>query len=116
MKITYSKKGQQMIPNLMIPDQPKEEIGKYGRMRKAFLKEYRKGTYNSLLLDGKLAGHLIEIDRKAREIVKTMIEAEKLKNGLTEKLKAADPMRWTGLMNNLKQAAEGTVLHDLIYI
>ncbi|MEG0702840.1 MAG: TnpV protein [Christensenella sp.] len=116
MEITYSKQGEQMIPNLTMEGQPQEKIGKYGRIRKAFLQSHRKGLYNQLLLSGALTEHLIETDRKAREIVRMTIEAEKQKYGVTEEMKACNQMGWMGLMNNLKQAAEETVLHDLIFI
>ena len=115
MEITYKEKNGQMIPDLAMPDQPQETIGKYGRMRKAFLKDHRKGLYNNLLLNGKLTEHLIEVDRKVREIVELATAKLARDEGVTEELKASNPMKWTGLMNNLKQAAEETVIHDLIY-
>ena len=115
MEITYKEKNGQMIPELTMPRQPQEKIGKYGRMRRTFLQNHRKGLYNSLLLNGNLTEHLIEVDRKVREIVELAITKMAQDEGVTEELKASDPMKWTGLMNNLKQAAEEAVIHDLIY-
>lgn len=115
MEITYKEKNGQMIPELTMPRQPQENIRKYGRMRRTFLQDHRKGLYNSLLLNGKLTEHLIEVDRKVRGIVELAITKMAQDEGVTEELKASDPMKWTGLMNNLKQAAAEAVIHDLIY-
>jgi hypothetical protein len=84
-------------------------------LRKSFLKEHRKATYTSLLLSGKLMEHLSEIDRTARERVERMTSQMAGTEGVNEKMKATDPMKWTGLMNNLKHSAEETVLAELIY-
>ena len=115
MELTYRQNGDYLIPNLEMDEQPTELIGKYGRMRKAFLKEHRKGTYNELLLTGKLDEHLLEMDRLARMQVEQIVEHMAKAEGVTEELKASDPMKWTGLMNNLRHSAEETVLAELIY-
>ena len=92
-----------------------ESIGKYGRMRKNYLKEHRPVLYNSLLLSEKLYPHLLEIDRTANRRMELMMPELMKSAGVTESLKAADPMRWVGLMNNLKAQAEETILAELIY-
>ena len=90
-------------------------LGKYARMRKRFLHEHWKITYTNLLTSGKLSSHLAEIQqtaqRRMEEIVAQMAKAQ----GVTEELKASDQMKWVGLMNNLQNAAEETVLAELIY-
>lgn len=96
-------------------EQPEGMIGKYGRMRKAFLKEHRKGQYNELLLTGKLTEHLMETDRAAKEQMEQTVSAMAKAEGLTEELKATDQMGWVGLMNNILQAAEEIVLTELVY-
>ena len=90
-------------------------LGKYARMRKRFLQEHRKITYTNLLTSGKLNNHLAEVQqtaqRRMEEIVAQMAKAQ----GVTEELKASDQMKWVQMMNNLQNAAEETVLAELIY-
>ena len=112
--LNYKTVNGYQIPDLKIPDR-QATLGRYGRMRKAYLKEHRKMTFNSLLLTGELTAHLAEIDRTARQRVEQTVTAMAQAEGVTEELKAADPMKWVGLMNNLRNAAEGTVLAELIY-
>ena len=115
MELTYTQNGDYLIPDIQMDEQPQESLGKYGRMRKAFLKEHRKGTYNALLLTGELTAHLLMIDRTAREQVEATVAKMAKAEGVTEELKARDQMKWTGLMNNLTNAAEELILADLIY-
>ena len=115
MELAYRQNGDYLIPDIAMDEQPTEQIGKYGMMRKAFLKAHRSGTYNALLLQSRLTEHLLEIDRTAREQVEQTMAQMAKAEGVTEELKAADPQRWTGLMNSLKHSAEETVLNDLIY-
>ena len=90
-------------------------IGKYGRMRQGYLKEHRPSLYSSLILSEKLYPHLLEIDRAARERMDAMLPRMMEAAGVTEELKARDPMRWVGLMNTLKAQAEEIVFQELIY-
>ena len=114
-EITYSRNGDYMIPDIAMDEQPMERIGKYGMMRKRFLKENHKGTYSHLLMSGKLTEHLLEIDGTAREQVGQIMAQMAKTEGLTEELKASDQMAWVGLMNSIKHRAEETVLTELIY-
>ncbi len=113
-ELTYSKNGDYLIPDLTITE-PTESIGKYGRMRKTYLKEHRPVQYNSLILSEKLYPHLLEIERTANSRIERMMPELMRSAGVTESLKASDPMRWVGLMNNLKAQAEETILAELIY-
>lgn len=115
-KLTYLRNGDYNIPDLTFAAQQGKPIGKYGRMRKQYLKEYRPGFYSSLILSEKLYPHLLEIDEAAnRRLEIVMPELMKLA-GATEELKARDPMRWVGLMNTLKAQAEEIILVELISI
>ena len=78
--------------------------------------QHRQGTFSYLLTSGKLNPHLTEIDRQARARIEQITEQMAKAEGVTEKLKALDQMKWVGLMNNIKDAAEETVLNELIYI
>ena len=114
-KLTYIRCGDYDIPNLKLSEQPETSIGKYGRMRKSYLKEHRPILYNQLLMSEKLYPHLLEIDRAARERVDTMLPHMMEGAGVTEELKARNPMRWAGLMNTLKAQVEEVILTELIY-
>ena len=115
-KLTYVQNGDYLIPNLILEEgaEPKP-LGKYGRMRKKFLKENRTILYNHLLLSGKLTSHLQEIDQTAhRRLERIMPELMKAA-GVTESLKESDPMKWVGLMNNCKAQAEELIQTELIF-
>ena len=114
-ELTYARCGDYYIPDLKLSEQPEAPIGKYGRMRQRYLKEHRPGLYSSLILSEKLYPHLLDIDRAARERMDAMLPRMMEAAGVTEELKACDPMRWVGLMNTLKAQAEETVLTELIY-
>ena len=110
-ELTYTRCGDYYIPDLKLSEQPEAPIGKYGRMRQRYLKEHRPGLYSSLILSEKLYPHLLEIDRAARERMDAMLPRMMEAAGVTEELKARDPMRWVGLMNTLKAQAEEIVLN-----
>ncbi len=91
-------------------------IGKYGLLREEYLKNYRIGTYNRLLMTGKLEEHLHEIDLLAHERVDTIVESMAKADGTNEVLKANDQMEWVCRMNNYRRCAEEVVFKELIYI
>ena len=112
--LTYTRNGDYLIPNLSLGEQPSKSLGKYGRMRKAYLKEHRPILYNQLLLAGKLYPHLIETDETAQNRLEQMMSQLAEAAGATEQLKARDPMQWVGLMNTCKAQAEEILLAELI--
>ena len=112
-EITYTTVNDVQIPNLSLPET--EPIGRYGRMRQRYLKEHRPVLWNHLVLTGKLYEHLHEIETAAQSRIDLMLPKLAEAAGATEDLKAADPMTWTGLMNNCKAEAEEAVLSELIY-
>ena len=114
-KLTYIRCGDYDIPNLKLSEQPETSIGKYGRMRKSYLKKHRPILYNQLLTSEKLYPHLLEIERTAQGRVETMLPHMMEVAGVTEELKACDSMRWVGLMNTLKAQAEEIIQDELIY-
>lgn len=113
-ELTYTKNGEYWIPDLTAAEQPME-LSKYGRMREWFLKEHRTITYNNLLLSGKLTAHLMEIDQAVVNRMEEIMPELAKRAGVTEALKASDPMRWVGLMNTCKAQAEEIVMNELIY-
>ena len=103
-------------PDLRLPEGTHYNIGKYGIMRWEYLRTNRREKYLRLMLDGKLNEHLYEIDEKCHARVELLIEQMKAGAGITEELKAAEQMKWIGLMNNVKSAAEEIVLRELVYV
>ena len=113
--LTYTMNGDYQIPDLKLTEQPEKPLGKYGRMRKAYLKEHRPLIYNQLLLTEKLYPHLIEIDETAQSRLEQMMPQLAKDARATEQLKASDPMRWVGLMNTCKAQAEEILMAELIH-
>lgn len=113
--LTYTMNGDYQIPDLKLTEQPEKPLGKYGRMRKKYLKESHAILYNNLLLSGKLTSHLQEIDETANRRLEQMMPELMKAAGVTESLKASDPMRWVGLMNNCKAQAEEMIQTELIF-
>lgn len=115
MEPTYTQRGDYLIPNLVLSDTKEYHIGKYGRMRRIYLKEHRPAIYSTLLLTEKLFSHLSEIDAACKTRL-DIIEAEMMRQeGVTEALKAADQMEWVRRMNSIHSRAEEIVLHELVY-
>lgn len=114
--LTYKQVGDYLYPDIEMDEQPEGFIGKYGSMRRTFLKEYRNGLYGELLLLCKLKAHLMEIDTTARERVEQLMKEMAKAEGVTEDLKMSDQLRWVGMMNNIKSRAEEIVLSELIYV
>ena len=114
-ELTYTRSGDYLIPNLSLQEAGMKPLGKYGRMRKKYLQEHRPVLWNSLILSEKLYPHLREIDETANRRLEQLMPELMRCSGVTEELKARDPMKWVGLMNNLKAQAEETILNELIF-
>ena len=112
--LTYTRNGDYLIPDLSLSEQRSKPLGKYGRMRKAYLKEHRPLIYNHLLMSEKLYPHLLEIEETANSRLEQMMPQLAESAGVTKELKARDPMRWVGLMNTCKAQAEEILLAELI--
>ena len=111
----YTLHGDYYLPDLVLREE-EPTYGKYGMLRKQFLKEYRSARYQYMLLTGKLNEHLNQIDQEVREQVETLMEQMTEKQGVTEELKAQDQMERVRLMNNIKASAEEIVLKNMIYV
>ena len=115
MKITYAEKDGIFYSNLALPEHTNYPIGKYGRMRLGFLKKHRKGTYTTLLTSCKLNEHLYNIEQEAKEQINFTLSLPVKERGITEKLKASNPLHWAQEMNNAKHCSEEIVLNEIIY-
>jgi len=112
---TYRQVGDYFIPNITLPDDGEYQIGKYGRMRRSYLKKYRKILYNNYVLEGTLLKHLAEIDQVCNERIENIVSAMAKQEGVTEAFKAADQIEWVRRMNSIRNRAEEIVLHELVY-
>ena len=113
MELTYRMQGDYRLPNLIPPESPK--VGKYGMLRKTYLQEHRPILWNQMILSETLFPHLREIDETARQRLERMMPELMKSAGVTEALKASDPLTWVGLMNSLKAQAEEIILNELVY-
>ena len=115
MTIQYHKSGDYFLPNLTIEDQEIQPLGKYGRMRKSYLKEHRPVLYTNFLLSGELFPHLAEIDKACEERMDLLTYQMAKLEDVTEALKTSDQMEWVRRMNSIQNRAEEIVLHELVY-
>ena len=113
--IHYTLHGDYYLPDLGLPEKASAPLGRYGRMRKAYLEEHRPGLYERLLLSGKLYEHLSEIDTCCTEGMDRMIRQMAEAEGISESLKARDQLAWVGRMNNIRQRVEEVVLEEIVY-
>lgn len=112
---TYRREGDYLIPDLELPDTKHEQIGKYGRLRQTYLREYRPTLYRAMLLNGTLNLHLAEMDRSCSERMERIIAQMAEREGVTEALKASAQLEWVGRMNNIRNRAEEVVLAEVVY-
>ena len=112
---SYTKVGDYLLPNLRIDESEQQPVGKYGRMRKRYLKEHRPVLYTNLLLAGELDQHLAEIDEACEERMELLTQQMAKQEGVTEALKASDQMEWVRRMNSIRNRAEEIVLYELVY-
>ena len=113
--IHYSLHGDYYFPDLNLPETSRQNIGHYGRMRKAYLEEHHPGLYERLILSGKLYDHLAQTHATCIERMNIMISRTAQAEGVDEKLKATDQIAWVGRMNNIRQRAEETILEEIVY-
>ena len=116
MEITYSKCGDYLIPNLVLEDTEAKPIGKYGRMRMLYLKEYRPVLYTNFLTTGKLGKHLAQIDEACEERMDLLIRQMAKQESVTESLKASDQMEWVRRMNSIRSRVEEIILQELVFL
>lgn len=112
---TYRQVGNYFIANIVLPDESDYQIGKFGRMRHTYLKEYRKILYNNYAVKGTLFKHLAEIDQACNARMETIVSAMVMQEGVTEALKVADQMEWVRRINSIHNRAEEIVLTKLVY-
>ncbi|MGO5050937.1 TnpV protein [Lachnospiraceae bacterium LCP25S3_G4] len=114
-KITYTKQGDYLIPDLTLPTEPELPLGRYALMHRNYLEQHKRVTYLNLLTSGKLNAHLYKVEQTALQRLELLTKQLKQEQGLTEELKEKDPMQWIGLMNNIRSQAEEMIMSELIF-
>ena len=112
---TYCQEGDYLIPNLKLPATEHYQIGKYGYLRRTYLREHRPVLYNTMVLSGALNRHLAEVDQTCYECIDRLVKQMAEREGVTEALKASDQMAWVGRMNNIRSRAEEIIFAEVIY-
>lgn len=113
--LEYTRNGDYLVPNLTLKETTPQDIGKYGRLRRTYLMEHRKGLYTGMLLNETLNEHLLEVNKTCLERIDQMARRMAADQGVTEALKASDQMEWVRRMNNLRHSAEEIVLAEVVY-
>ena len=113
--IKYELRGEQYYPIFSETNATEHHIGKYGLLHRDYIKQHKRGTYTTLLTEGKLNAHLHEIDVQAAEMVEVIVANLARERGIDEELKASDAFKWVAEMNNIKASAEEIVLQEVIY-
>ena len=116
MNISYTKKGDYLLPNLKLEDKERFNIGKYGLLRLNYMKKEKLGLYFDLLVNDKLNEYLHNIDITVMGMVQKLIKELTEKENITEELKSSNQMLWIGKMNNIKNKVEEIILKEYIYV
>lgn len=113
---TYIRHGDYLIPCLTLQEKEQRFIGVWGQRHLRYLKEYRRGVYLNYLTSGRLNDYLADIEEQAQERFERIVEQMKQAQGITEQLKAENPLEWRQRMNNIQACASEVVNSDLIYV
>ena len=113
-QITYTEHNGLYYPDLALPEQTSYPLGKYANLRLDFMKKHRRGTYTTLLTEGRLNEYLRDIDIQAHKLLDDIIRLAK-ERGIDEALKAHNPLQWTAEMNNIKSSVEEIILQEVVY-
>ena len=116
MNISYTRKGDYLLPNLILKDKEQFNIGKYGLLRLEYIKKYKLGLYFDLLVNDNLNEYLHNIDTTIMEKVQKLIKELAQKENINEQLKENNQMLWVSKMNNIKNIAEEIILKEYIYV
>ena len=114
--IKYELKGEQYYPMLRMVEQEEHSIGKYGLLHRDYIKQHKRGTYTTLLTEGRLNAHLHEIDVQANSMVEAIVANLARERGIDEELKASDAIKWVAEMNSIKASAEEIVLREVVFV
>ena len=114
-KITYTQQGDYLLPDLKLPEQPKVEIGIWGKRHLKYIENYRPILYTNLLTSCKLTAYLADIDEQAEDMFFRLVKQLAKQEGVTEQLKADNQMMWVQQMNNIRNRVTEIIINELIY-
>ena len=114
--IKYELRGEQYYPIFNATNTTEHHIGKYGLLYRDYIKQHKRGTYTTLLTEGRLNAHLHEIDVQAASMVEAIVANLAREHGIDEELKASDALKWVAEMNNIKANAEEIVLREVVLV
>lgn len=115
MDITYRPFGDYLLPNLSLKMEGADQLTKFGKMRSDYLVNEKEEIFSTMILDGTLISHLLEIQNSAEEMLDRLIEEMKISEGVTEELKASNQLLWVQRMNNIRSRAEEIVIQEIIH-
>lgn len=113
---TYTMQGDYRLPNLELPPEKEQFVGVWGQRRLRYLKQHHKVLYYNLLTSGKLHSHLADADEQAQQLFLRLVNECAANEGITEQLKAADPMKWVQQMNSIRERATETVNAEVVFV
>ena len=111
---TYREENGHLIPNLALPESNEQPIGKYGLIHLDYLKKHRRGTYTTLLTEGRLNAYLADVDSQAKKMLDLIIKQSAKRERVNEDLKAKDQLKWVQMMNNIKASADEAVTVEFL--
>ena len=112
---TYTMQGDYRMPNITLPAEDERPIGVWGQRRLRYLKQHHKVLYYNLLTSGKLHSHLADTEEQAQALFSRLVKEYSEKEGVTEQLKSADPMKWVQRINNIRERTTEVVLNEFVY-
>ena len=115
IRITYTQQGDYLLPDLKLPEQPKVDIGIWGKRHLKYLKNHHPIRYTNLLTSCRLTAYLADIDEEANKMFDRLVKQLAKQEGVTEQLKADNQILWVARMNNIRNRAEEIVNSEIIY-
>lgn len=113
---TYTMQGDYRLPNLSLPTEGERSLGVWGQRRLRYIKQYHKILYYNLLTTGKLQSHLDDVEEEAQSLFLRLVKEYAENEGVTEQLKAENPMVWVRRMNNIRERVNEVVNAEMIFI
>ena len=116
MSGTYTMQGNYFLPDLTLPTEEDRPIGVWGQRRRQYLQQRHKILYCNLLTSGKLHSHLADVEEEAKTLFLRLVKQYAEREGITEQLKAENPMEWVRRMNNIRERVNEVVNAEMIFI
>ena len=113
---TYTQMGNHRLPSLELPPEKEQSIGVWGQRRLRYLKQHQKGLYYNLLTSGKLYSHIADTEKQAQQLFLRLVNEYAANEGITEQLKATDPMAWVQQMNDIRERVTETVNAEVVFV